>query len=179
MNPPRILGMLTLCCTLALPALAHEGHDDGAAAAPTGAQLPRFALESEAFELVGVLDGRRLALYLDRFTSNEPVQNAKIELQLGEQSHAAQPHGEGEYELMLPAALPPGDLAVTATINAGDETDLLAGELHIEPAHAEALARTTPAWRRALPWAGAALIALIALGVARRKRHQPTPGAAA
>lgn len=180
MNPLRFLGVLTLCCTLALPsAFAHDGHDDGAVAAPTGERLPRFTLASEAFELVGVLDGQRLALYLDRFTSNEPVQGARIELQLGEQSHEAQPHGEGEYELLLPAALPPGEVAITATITAGDETDLLAGELHIDAPHAEAHAVATPAWRRALPWAGAAMAVLIAVAATRRKHREPTQGAAA
>jgi hypothetical protein len=69
------LGLLT---TIAATAVAHEGHDHGApppAAVTTG--NPRVTAQSDAYELVGVLRGDRLGIYLDRFASNEPVTDAR------------------------------------------------------------------------------------------------------
>ena len=64
-------------------ALAGEGHDHGDAPAPAaGPALPRFTAVSELFELVGVVDGKHITLYLDRFADNSPVKDATLELQL-------------------------------------------------------------------------------------------------
>ena len=55
----------------AAPAWAGGGHAHGdAPVAAAGSALPRFAAVSELFELVGVIDGRKLTLYLDRSLSN-------------------------------------------------------------------------------------------------------------
>ena len=181
MNVLRLAGVLTLSGALLTPlAQAHDGHDDGPAA-PTGHASPRFALESEAFELVGVVQGQRLAIYLDRHASNEPVNDAKIELQLGDAAYTAEPHGPGEYEVTLPQPLPAGELAVTATLTVGNEADLLAGDLHIEEAAHADDAAAAPAWRRYAPWAagGLTLIAVLGLALGRGKRNTPIEGARA
>ena len=60
-----------------LPAQAHDGHDNAPAAAPAQA-APRFALDSELFELVGVVNGHTLALYLDRADDNRPVPGVQL-----------------------------------------------------------------------------------------------------
>lgn len=180
MNVLRLAGVLALSGALLTPlAQAHEGHDDGPAA-PTGQAHPRFALESESFELVGVLEGQRLAIYLDRHASNAPVDGAKIELQLGDASYTVEPHGTGEYEVTLPQPLPAGELPVTATLAVGPEADLLAGELHIDEAAHDAPA-AAPAWRRYAPWAVGGLVLIAALGLARGrgKRNAPLEGARA
>lgn len=180
MNVLRLAGVLTLSGALLTPlAHAHEGHDDGPAA-PAGQAHPRFALESEAFELVGVVEGQRLAIYLDRHASNEPVNDAKIELQVGDATYTAEPHGIGEYEVMLPQPLPTGDLAVTATLAVGNEADLLAGDLHVEET-AQDDAAPASAWRRYAPWAagGLALLAVLGLALSRGKRNAPIEGARA
>ena len=66
------------------PAWAGEGHDHGdAAPAAVGQALPRFSAVSETFELVGVLNGKQITLYLDRFADNSPVRGAQIELEIG------------------------------------------------------------------------------------------------
>ena len=44
---------------------------------------PRVAAQSDAYELVGVLRGGRLRVYLDRFATNEPVTDAKIAVTVG------------------------------------------------------------------------------------------------
>ena len=67
---------------------------------------------------------------------------------------------------MLPEAPKPGVLPVTATVTAGNEVDLLAGELDIhEAAHADEAAHTH-SWTEYAGWAagGLAALALLAWG---------------
>jgi hypothetical protein len=146
---------------VAAPAWAGEGHDHGEAApAAVGEALPRFTAVSETFELVGVLSGKQITLYLDRFADNSPVRGAQIELEIGGAKFKAEKQGEDEYEVVLPDAPKPGVLPVTATVTAADEVDLLAGELDIhEVAHADEAA-STPSWTGYGGWAGAGIVAL-------------------
>lgn len=169
---------------LALPAaaFAHEGHDDEPAAAVSSvpaAGSARFAAASDQFELVGVLDGRTLTLYLDRFADNSPVSNAQIELELGAEKLAVEAAGDA-YVAQLPAPPAAGTIPVTATVMAGDATDLLAADLKVIGTAAVAHA-PTPAgaprarWRAAALGAGAAIAAvLVSLGwlVARRRSRK-------
>ena len=86
MKSTHLLAALSLAVLLlgtSMSATAGEGHDHGdAAPAAAGTALPRFAAVSETFELVGVLDGKQVTLYLDRFADNAPVRGAKIELEI-------------------------------------------------------------------------------------------------
>ncbi len=146
------------------PALADAGHDHGdTASAATGAALPRFSAVSETFELVGVLDGQQLTLYLDRYADNGPVKDAQLQLEIGGVKVAVEPHADGEYQTTLAETPKPGVLPVIATVIAGPETDLLAGELDIhEEAHVEEAAHE-PGWQAFAVWAAGGLIALFAL----------------
>lgn len=162
---------------------AGDGHDHGEAPAASAASAwPRFVAASETFELVGVLHGKQLTLYLDRSSDNSPVKAAKLELELGGVKVATQPHGEGVFEATLAQELQPGVTAVAATVMAGDETDLLAGELDIHAdVHAEASSRGA-AWQRYGAWAvsGLLALALLAWGFRRvRTRQIQTFGSAA
>ena len=175
---PDFLSAL-LCAFLLLlagaPAWADAGHDHGdAPAAAAGPALPRFTAVSDAFELVGVLDGQRLTLYLDRFADNAPVPKASLELDIGGTTVKAEPHGEGEFEVQLAAVPAPGVLPVTATVIAGNETDLLAGELDIH-ADAHEDAATPRNWRRIVGFGMGGLAALAVLfALARRARTSRT-----
>ena len=85
MNTTHLIpaAVLALSLGFAMPVLAGEGHDHGdATPVATGKALPRFAAVSESFELVGVLDGKQVTLYLDRFADNTPVRGAKIDLEI-------------------------------------------------------------------------------------------------
>ena len=68
----RISNFKLLCLAMvlgmtSLMALAGEGHDHGEApVAASGSALLRFAATSDLFELVGVLNCQKLALYLYR-----------------------------------------------------------------------------------------------------------------
>ena len=65
---------------LAGPAAAHEGHEHAAAPPLPSAIAPRGEAFSDAFELVAVSRGGTLTLHLDRFRTNEPVPDARIEI---------------------------------------------------------------------------------------------------
>ena len=175
MNFPKLLAALLAAVILAVspvsPAWAGPGHDHGdAASATVGQALPRFSAVSETFELVGVLSGKQITLYLDRFADNSPVRGAQIELEIGGAKFTAQTsegrQGEDEYEVVLPEAPKPGVLPVIATITAGNESDLLAGELDVhEAAHNEG-AVATRSWTKVAGWAvgGVAVLALLLWG---------------
>lgn len=170
MNLPYLLAAILVAAFLgAPPARAAGDHDHGDAAPAAGQALPRFTAESEAFELVGVLSGQQITLYLDRFADNSPVRDAQIELDIGGTTFQAEPHGDGEYEVLLPEAPKPGVLPVTATVTAGNEADLLAAELDIhEEAHADE-AEHTHSLKEYASWAAAGFVALALLGWAGRR----------
>lgn len=156
--------LLAAAILVAAPARAGDGHDHGdAAPAAVGQALPRFSAVSEAFELVGVLSGKQITLYLDRFADNSPVRGAQIELEIGGAKFKAEKQGEDEYEVVLPNEPKPGVLPVAATVIAGNETDLLAGELDIhEEAHTEE-AVSAVAWTSYAGWAAGGIAALALL----------------
>ena len=55
-----------LVATTTFTTWAGDGHDHGEATTSAGGPaLPRFTAVSETFELVGVLNGKQLTLYLD------------------------------------------------------------------------------------------------------------------
>ena len=151
-------------------ALAGEGHDHGETpAASSGPALPRFAAASEIFELVGVVNGKHLTLYLDRYADGSPVKDAKLELELGGVKVPVESHDEGEFEATLAQELRPGSLAVSAMVVAGAESDLLAGELDIHEEEAADKTAHVHGWREYATWAGAAAAGLFALLILGRR----------
>jgi hypothetical protein len=124
---------------LATGARAHEGENHDArppeamrgAAASASVPLPsqaRLSASSETFELVGVLQGRTLTLWLDRFADNTPVVGARLRMDIAGQVIEAAADGE-VYRIELPTAIDPGSLPVVATIVTPDTSDLLTAEL--------------------------------------------------
>ncbi len=171
---------LALLVSLAGPAWAADehGHDHDAPAAAAGPALPRFEAVSEAFELVGVVNGKQLAIYLDRFDDNSPVEGAKLELEVGGKKVPVNVHAPGEYEATLSEELKPGVTPVTVTLEVKGETDILAGEVDIhEGEHTEAVAI---GWRPYVAWGAAALVALgLAAAVLRKRASRRALGGAA
>lgn len=161
--------LAVILTTVALCGWAGDGHDHGEApAAAGGPTKPRFTATTEAFELVGVVNGKHITLYLDHTADNSPVKDAKLELELGGTKLAVQPHGEGEFEATLAAELQPGEISVTATVVAGAVTDLLAGELDVHAdTHADAAHGAT--WKTYSAWALGGLLTLALLAFAVRR----------
>lgn len=174
--------LAALLAAASLCSWAGEGHDHGEApAAAGGPAKPRFTATSEAFELVGVVNGKHITLYLDHASDNSPVKDAKLELELGGTKVPVQPHGEGEFEVVLAAELQPGEISVSATVVAGAVTDLLAGDLDLH-ADTHADAAHGPTWKTYAAWALGGLLALALLAFAVRRlntqRHNRLGGAA-
>lgn len=157
-----VLGLMALMPLMSLSALADDGHDHGEApAAAAEPASPRFAATSDLFELVGVLDGQKLALYLDNTGDNSPVKDAKLELEIGGARVSVTRVADGEFEALLAAPLTEGVSPVTATVVAGNASDLLAGEIDV---HDAAHAHAEPAgWGRSTLMGGTAAAVLLAL----------------
>ena len=112
---------------------AHEGHDHGPAESIAGPVAPRVVARSEVFELVGVLRGERLVIYLDRFATNEPVTTADIAVTIGDATEAvnAEWAAEGTYALTSPQFKTAGALELVFSITGEAGDDLLAGTLTV------------------------------------------------
>ena len=148
----RVVALLTLVAIAAAPrqALAGPGHDHGAEApVVAGEAAPRTEAHSELFEFVGVLQevegGHALLIYLDRYTTNEPVEAAIVEVEVGGQSATAEPQPDGTYVLRARWLNQAGRHDLTVSITAGDEADLLAASLMLpDETPAAAVAATDP-----------------------------------
>ncbi|MBL0422538.1 hypothetical protein JI739_19485 [Ramlibacter sp. AW1] len=158
---------------ITFPVLADEGHDHGnEAAGEQGTASPRFEAHSDLFELVGIAENGQLTIYLDRYATNEPVVDAKLEFESGEAKGVAAPQADGTYIIKLDALSKPGHVPFSFTVTSGTDTDLLAGELDIADSHAHEEESATP-WQRwgVLAAAGLAALALLTVvAIAMRKR---------
>lgn len=172
------LGILLVAVAFALSARAggdsSDGHTHAAPApAPTVgvAVAPRAAAATEDFELVAVLDGTNLTLYLDRFASNAPVTKALIEIESGAAfKGTASEIGPGIYALPAAALARPGKHPLTITVQAGDSADLLNAMLTVgEPGTSPPHRHSRDEW---LAWSGAAFVVLLAGGLVAVRRHR-------
>lgn len=174
----KVLCLAMFIAASPVATLADAGHDHGVPATDAGVSAqPRFTAVSETFELVGVLNGKRLTLYLDRADDNSPVKDARLELELAGAKVQVKVVGEGEFEATLAQDLKPGVTTVAATVVAGQETDLLAGELDIrEAAAADAFAGRL-SWKKYVAWVVGGLLALAVLvgGLRRMRANRTNP----
>ena len=159
---------------------AWSGGDHGAEApATTGAVTsPRVSSHSDLFELVGVVENSEMKIYLDRYASNEPVIDAKIEVEAGAAKGIAAPQPDGSYSFKHELLSQPGTLPVSFVVAAGKDTDLLAGDLVILDPHAkDMLLDANRHWLRWAAYVGVALLlAALATAVWRKRRRKSLPG---
>jgi RND family efflux transporter MFP subunit len=127
----------------AAPATAHEGHDHGEEKPAAGAPAsPRVVATSEKYQLVGIVEGEVLVIYLDRAEDNAPVTSATLEVSLDGETFKAEPQAKtGTYEVTAPPLRKPGSMEVLVTLSDGDANDLLVGTLRIPAAEAKAPVR--------------------------------------
>lgn len=153
-----------------LTVLADEGHGGhGAPSSALPAELaPRIEAQSETFELVAILESGKLTLYLDRFATNEPVSNARIEIESGTFKAVAQPGADSVYTAPGAAFAKPGPYPLVFTIQADAGSDLLNGTLTVpQPAGQSAHGRDWTEW---LAWIAGALVALAGIAWLLRRR---------
>lgn len=177
----KLLNIFLLFLVLTPAAFAHgdEDHSQGGApAAQTqGGGQPRLTAFTESFELIGELQAGELSIFVDRYESNEPVLNGKLEAELNGLKTAAKFRAEhGDYVIsdaaFINALAKPGKHALVFTLAAADESDLLEGTLEVRT-------NTAPESHGHFPWvwAGAALVAAVvvtALAVKLRRSKSQT-----
>jgi membrane fusion protein, heavy metal efflux system len=134
---------LPLVATALLQALmlsqasAHEGHDHGPVAPALPASVkPRVAAQSGAYEIVAVANGNLLTIFLDRFGSNVPVTDAKLDVVSGPQTLAAEARADGSYRAAVPGIEKAGRYDLVFNVAHTDGDDVLAGTLEIPAANA-------------------------------------------
>lgn len=179
-----VLVMLAMSATLMSPAWAGGDSSDGhthAAPEPVvpmaiNAAAPRLSSQTDQFELVGVLEGKVLTLYLDQFGTNTPVSKAQIEVASSSWKATATEIAPATYTVSADTLTQAGRHPLTVTVLAGDASDLMDATLEVGaatpvPATGQ-LSQNTSKWAI---WSGAAVLLLAALGllVARsRKQHR-------
>ncbi len=168
------------------PAPAHEGHDHGE---PPGAGArmpasPRVVATSERYQLVGIVEGEVLVVYLDRADDNAPVTGATIEISLdGKPFKAELQEKTATYEVTAPLLRKPGSYEVLATLTEGSADDLLVGTLTIPPPPAGAgpggmrrivteMLGALPGGRTAVSFAGVLLLVAAAGGAVLSGRRK-------
>lgn len=163
--------MIAIVMLLPVPLFAHEGEDHGDEAKPpavaTEGGETRFELSSPEVELLGVVqaDGR-LTLYADRYATNEPIRNARIELESAGRKLALQPSGDdGSYRAAADWLRQPGSRELTVSVDAPGLEDLLIGTLVVKDSGA---AEHGSRWRDYGQWVAAAAGLLVALVIALR-----------
>lgn len=105
---------------------AHEGHDHGpqVPTAPSSV-APRGEAFSDRFEIVAVAQSGTLAIYVDDYKTNAPVDNAAVEVETPSGPMPAKPAGDGVYRLDAPFLKLGGKIDLIVTVNAGGEPDIL------------------------------------------------------
>lgn len=150
---------------LPLSAFAHGGEehgDEAKAAVSLPASGPRLELKSPDVELLGMLHDGKLTLYVDRYASNEPIRNARIELESNGRKVQAQAEKDGSYTAAADWLRQPGKHEVMASVEADGLEDLLIGSLEVPGTKPEALGRT---WLDDAKWAAGGIAAAILLAV--------------
>jgi membrane fusion protein, heavy metal efflux system len=179
MTGARIILLCACIATGLLPVAgrAHEGHDDGASPASSlpGINVPRVEAQSDLFEIVGVVEGDAMKIFLDRYATNEPVVDATIDVEAGALKGSAQANPDGTYTFRTAALAQVGPVPVTFTIAAGSDGDLLTGDLvAANPDAAQAHAGDDPLRERWWWYAAALLIAggVVSAWRSRRRRNR-------
>jgi membrane fusion protein, heavy metal efflux system len=128
------LRFLLLLAALVTPGriAAHEGHDHGAPPPPvTSTIAPRIDASSDVFEVVGVLRGGKLTIFIDRFITNEPVSDAEVEVETPSGTMKATRNADGTFVIDANWARPDVSHDLIFTVTAGADIDVLTGTLKL------------------------------------------------
>ena len=137
---------------------------------PVSTALARISTQTEQFELVGVLEGQVLKLYLDQFATNVPVIQAQIEVESGAWKAVATEVSPAVYTVAAEPLARPGKHPLTITVQAGDSADLMEATLDSGPVMAGVV--RTHFWSEWAVWAGAGALLLAGLSLVVLRRRQ-------
>jgi hypothetical protein len=164
--------LFSVAFSASFSALGHGGEDHGAPPpAVTQAVDPRAAASTDEFEVVTALEGKQLVVYVDRFASNEPVTQAKVEIDGAGIKGLASEIAPGTYALNVAVAIPPAKHPLTISIEAGDVADLLSATLDVSTPKTDVA--HTHGWSEWAVWVLSGSLLLVAgtlFAVRRRKR---------
>ena len=167
--------LILVLCLISLLAQAHGDEDHGAAPATVAiGGAPRIVTHSDLFELVGIVENGAITLYLDRFADNSPVTDAKIEVEVGAEKGVATVNSNGTYRFPAKAFAEPSEMPVTFTVSAGNDSDLLAGDLVVADEHTESAAKSSNLFtnKRLIGGLIIVLLLIVASVLIRKRRHQ-------
>nr|WP_314629560.1 hypothetical protein [uncultured Noviherbaspirillum sp.] len=144
-----------------------------------GTSGPRVETFTASFELVGQLQGGELSILVDRYETNEPVLNGKLEVETNGLKAAARFHADhGDYsvddEKFLQALAVSGKHALVFRLTAGEESGLMEGTLEVDAAdraHGDDHAHSLTRWSVA---SGLLALVLTALAVRLLRRQSRT-----
>ena len=128
------------------------------AAAATSAD--RLELKSPDVELLGILNDDKLTLYADRYATNEPILNAKIELESKGRKLQMLATKDGSYTAVADWLKQPGKHEIVVSVEANGLQDLLIGTLLVPTLASEARGRS---WLDYAKWAAGGIAVLIIL----------------
>ena len=155
----------------AAPVLAHEGHEHEPAPVPTRI-TPRGEAQSDALELVAVAEGASLAIYLDRFVSNEPTGRAEIEVEtLAGPVTASRAEGD-VFRIAAPWLAKPGKYDLIFTVTIDGDVDVLPVTLEVPDAAVgtgTAISERRQVFRLVAASASGFVLALAFMAAARRR----------
>jgi membrane fusion protein, heavy metal efflux system len=137
----RALAVTAALCAAIAPASAHEGHDHGEQQPVSAGALPRGEADSDAFEIVAIVRGENLEIYLDRFATNEPVTGATLEVESPDGPVKAAAGADGIYRVAAPWLAKSGRADLIFTVTAGDTTDILPLTIQTAPGSAQGAAQ--------------------------------------
>jgi cobalt-zinc-cadmium efflux system membrane fusion protein len=135
----RALAAAAVLCAAITPASAHEGHDHEEQQPVSAGALPRGEADSDAFEIVAIVRGENLEIYLDRFATNEPVTGATLEVESPDGPVKAAASADGTYRVAAPWLAKSGRRDLIFTVTAGDTTDILPLTIQSAPAAAQSV----------------------------------------
>jgi cobalt-zinc-cadmium efflux system membrane fusion protein len=130
----RALAMTVALSAAITPSTAHEGHDHEEQPPVSAGALPRGEADSSAFEIVAIVRGENLEIYLDRFATNEPVTGATIEVESPGGPVRAAEGADGTYRVAAPWLAKSGRTDLIFTVTAGDATNILPLTIQTAPA---------------------------------------------
>lgn len=137
---------------------------------------PRATAQTEDFELVAILQGRSLLIYLDNFNTNLAIPDAQIEINSGTQFKAiAKQISPGLYSIELSKGIfeKAGKYPLTITVQAGEVGDIMTTQLDIPELHEEEHSETHFKLNKWLI-AALALFAFIVMASLYYRRKQTT-----
>src|SRR5215510_6750735 len=155
-----IAALAWIAAVLLVPSVsrAHEGHDHGEStrAALASSTYPRVTAQSDLYEVVGILKGERLSIYLDRAATNAPVTDAKVSVTIGDSEAINAERAEnGTYAVSSPRLSGTGSVEIVFAVTANNADDLLVGALSLSKASAPGPSMSSTAGPSVSQWIAA------------------------